>query len=66
MLAAALRLCEELHLWANVEIKPCPGRERETGAAVAQEVLGHWTDATQPLLSSFSLAALEAAREVAP
>lgn len=65
-LAAALRLCEESHLWANVEIKPCPGRERETGAAVAQEVLGHWTDATQPLLSSFSLAALEAAREVAP
>jgi glycerophosphoryl diester phosphodiesterase len=65
-LAAALRLCQELHLWANIEIKPCPGRERETGAAVAQEVLGHWSEATPPLLSSFSLAALEAARDAAP
>ncbi len=65
-LAAALRLCQELHLWANVEIKPCPGRERETGAAVAQEVFGQWMDATPPLLSSFSLAALEAAREATP
>jgi glycerophosphoryl diester phosphodiesterase len=65
-LAAALHLCEELQLWANVEIKPCPGREEETGTAVAQEVLGHWTRATPPLLSSFSPTALEAARDAAP
>jgi len=65
-LAAALHLCRELCLWPNVEIKPCPGRERETGAAVAQEVARHWAEATLPLLSSFSPAALEAAREVAP
>jgi glycerophosphoryl diester phosphodiesterase len=65
-LAAALRLCEKLRLWPNVEIKPCPGRDWETGAAVAHEVLSHWTDATPPLLSSFSMDALEAAREAAP
>ena len=65
-LAAALDLCRELGLWPNVEIKPCPGRERETGTAVAQEVVRHWMESTPPLLSSFSLAALEAAREAAP
>lgn len=65
-LAAALRLCQELGLWPNVEIKPCPGRERETGVVVAQEVVRHWPESTPPLLSSFSPAALEAAREAAP
>jgi glycerophosphoryl diester phosphodiesterase len=65
-LAAALDLCRELGLWPNVEIKPCPGREQETGAAVAEEVVRHWLESTPPLLSSFSLMALEAAREAAP
>jgi glycerophosphoryl diester phosphodiesterase len=65
-LTAALHLCAKLGLWPNVEIKPCPGRERETGAVVARDVLGHWMDATPPLLSSFSPDALEATREAAP
>jgi glycerophosphoryl diester phosphodiesterase len=65
-LAAALNLCRELGLWPNVEIKPCAGREQETGIAVAEEVLRHWMESTPPLLSSFSLAALEAAREAGP
>jgi len=65
-LVSALALCTELHLWPNVEIKPCPGRERETGALVAQQVVQHGVDITTPLLSSFSPAALEAALEVAP
>jgi glycerophosphoryl diester phosphodiesterase len=65
-LAAALELCRELGLWPNVEIKPCPGRERETGTAVAEEVVRHWVGSTPPLLSSFSSVALEAAREAAP
>jgi glycerophosphoryl diester phosphodiesterase len=52
---------------ANIEIKPCPGREAETGAAVALEALAAWRGATvPPLLSSFSGAALEAARLAAP
>lgn len=54
-------------LQANVEIKPCPGRERETGAAVAREARALWQGAdVPPLLSSFSPEALEAAREAAP
>jgi glycerophosphoryl diester phosphodiesterase len=32
----AVRLCRELHLWANVEIKPAAGYERRTGEAVAR------------------------------
>jgi glycerophosphoryl diester phosphodiesterase len=52
---------------ANIEIKPCPGREAETGAAVAIEAGLLWRDAAvPPLLSSFSEAALVAAREAVP
>ena len=65
-LTAALRLCAELGLWPNVEIKACPGRETETGDAVAREVLRRWAGGTFPLLSSFSPAALRAARDAAP
>jgi len=50
----------------NIEIKPTPGRERETGAAVAIDARDAWRDAAvPPLLSSFSPVALEAAREAA-
>lgn len=52
---------------ANVEIKPCPGREAETGAAVALEAQRLWHGlAVPPILSSFSETALEAARRAAP
>jgi glycerophosphoryl diester phosphodiesterase len=48
----------------NVEIKPMPGRERDTGAAVALDAATLWRDAeTPPLLSSFSEASLEGARD---
>ncbi|WP_043642260.1 glycerophosphodiester phosphodiesterase [Chromobacterium haemolyticum] len=51
----------------NIEIKPCLGREAETGAAVAAEAARLWAGAAlQPLLSSFSAEALCAAREAAP
>ena len=51
----------------NVEIKPTPGRERETGAAITFDCKALWANAAVlPLLSSFAEAALVAAREVAP
>ena len=54
-------------LMANIEIKPCPGREAHTGAAVALEARALWRDAAvPPLLSSFSEEALAAARAAAP
>ena len=51
----------------NIEIKPTPGRERETGAAVALDAKSLWAGAdVRPLLSSFSEAALDAAQQAAP
>ncbi len=65
--AEAGRLCRELGLWANVEIKPAKGHERATGAAVARMAAEIWRDDPDScLLSSFQVAALEAAREAAP
>jgi glycerophosphoryl diester phosphodiesterase len=51
----------------NIEIKPMPGRERDTGAAVALDAAALWRAApVSPLLSSFSEEALAAARGAAP
>lgn len=56
-----------LGLGANVEIKPCPGRDEETGHMVAALLLEEWPDSLPvPLLSSFSAASLAAARRAAP
>ena len=63
----AAALCRELGLWANVEIKPAQGRERATGESVARLTRELWRGAPlAPVLSSFSLEALQSAREVAP
>jgi len=65
--AAATALCKETGLWANVEIKPCAGREYETGRIVARMAKLLWSGATlPPLLSSFSVDALSAALAEAP
>jgi len=51
----------------NIEIKPTRGRERETGAAIAFDAATLWSNArVPPLLSSFSDAALLAARDAVP
>ncbi|MEP6998724.1 MAG: glycerophosphodiester phosphodiesterase [Betaproteobacteria bacterium] len=51
----------------NIEIKPSPGREATTGAAVALDARALWRGATGvPLLSSFSEEALAAALAAAP
>jgi glycerophosphoryl diester phosphodiesterase len=66
-LAAALELLVALGMAANVEIKPCKGREAETGAAVARTLLDHWPRHGPPVLvSSFARAALTTARATAP
>ena len=65
--AAASKLCRETGLWANIEIKPCPGRDRETGEVAAKFARQLWGTANPlPLLSSFSPLALEAAAVEAP
>lgn len=64
----ALALCTELGLWVNAEIKSAAGAEAATGRAVARAV----TELAFPpapgdlVFSSFSIPALQAAREIAP
>ena len=63
----ALRLVLTEGLGANIEIKPCPGRETETARRAVAEVLRLWP-ATRPppLISSFKPASLAAAKARAP
>src|SRR5476649_121934 len=73
--------CKEHRIWMNIEIKPAPGFEAETGRWVAQVTRGLFgldggvgvgvgtpapTPQALPLLASFSIEALAAARLVAP
>ncbi len=67
------RFCKDHGVWMNIEIKPAPGFEFETGATVARIAAALFADAltsgelkTAPLLSSFSDVALAAARDAAP
>ena len=63
----AARLLRSKDTLANVEIKPSPGFEAETGETVARAATELWKDAAvAPLLSSFSYDALMAARGAAP
>jgi glycerophosphoryl diester phosphodiesterase len=65
-LAEAAGRCAQDGIAANIEIKPCPGREDITGRLVASGALTLWQGQTPPLLSSFSFEALAAAHEAAP
>lgn len=66
-LAEALSLLVELGLCANIEIKPCVGREQETAERVIAEVRRVWpNDQPPPLFSSFSRTALLTAKRLAP
>ena len=66
-LAAIARYCLRNDFALNIEIKPSPGRELETGRAVAATAASLWAAAPlPPLLSSFEPSALRAARETAP
>ncbi len=61
------RLCIELGIWADIEIKPAKGYEAETGRAAALAARELWRGATvQPLLCSFHPASLAAAQAAAP
>ena len=73
--AQALRLCSELGLWVNAEIKPTPGTDAATGravAAVAGVVSTHrvknpaQNSPPAIVLSSFSTVALQAAMTASP
>ena len=66
-LEAIARYCLHNSYFLNIEIKPTPGAERHTGEVVARHAQRLWQGATvPPLLTSFSLQALEGAQAGAP
>ncbi len=66
-LSEAAALCRQYGLLANVEIKPAGGFEHQTAETVARQARALWHGAeVMPLLSSFSLEAVEVARDLAP
>lgn len=67
LFADAIVRCRALGIVANVEIKPAEGFDVATGEAAARLAAKGWLGAqAQPLLSSFSPVALQAAMNVAP
>jgi glycerophosphoryl diester phosphodiesterase len=63
-LEAIARYCLANGHLLNIEIKPTPGLEHQTGEVVAHHAARLWHAAsTPPLLTSFDVAALEGARE---
>jgi glycerophosphoryl diester phosphodiesterase len=67
-LAGVARHCQAHRHWLNIEIKPTPGQELETGRVVAAEAQRLWVRQPEraPLLTSFQPEALRGAREAAP
>ena len=61
------RYCRRNAFALDIEIKPSPGQERETGFVVASAAAELWSGApVQPLLTSFEPVSLEGARAGAP
>ncbi|MGB4765605.1 MAG: glycerophosphodiester phosphodiesterase family protein [Rugosibacter sp.] len=65
---AALQTCTELGLWMNIEIKPTPSTEVETGRVVASIAAAHLASHPDAAIvcSSFSSAALQQIMHIAP
>lgn len=66
-LESVARHCKAHGHRLNIEIKPTPGLEAQTGRAVASEAARLWADdsGNPPFLTSFQPAALQAAKETA-
>ncbi|WP_024559787.1 glycerophosphodiester phosphodiesterase [Franconibacter pulveris 601] len=66
LLSEVAQRCRQHAMMANIEIKPTTGADAETGSVVALAARALWQGMTAPLLSSFSIEALEAAQQSAP
>ena len=64
-LEEAIDVLLERELGLNLEIKPCPGREKETAEAALDILSSIWDDHERVLISSFQHVSLEAAFDVA-
>ncbi|HEU4838527.1 MAG TPA: glycerophosphoryl diester phosphodiesterase [Micavibrio sp.] len=54
------------NLGLNLEIKPCPGREKETAEIALDHLSQIWDEPDKLLISSFQHVSLEAAMDLAP
>lgn len=54
------------NLGLNLEIKPCPGREKETAEVALDHLSQYWDERDNLLISSFQHVSLEAAMDLAP
>ncbi|WP_051609121.1 glycerophosphodiester phosphodiesterase family protein [Fodinicurvata fenggangensis] len=67
LLSDTLDYFRENDIAVNVEIKPCPGRERETALKTLEVLAAHWSeDAPLVVISSFQRLCLDLAQEQAP
>ncbi|GKW17530.1 glycerophosphoryl diester phosphodiesterase [Pectobacterium carotovorum subsp. carotovorum] len=67
LLSEVAKRCAQYGMAANIEIKPTTGYETETGRVIALAARQLWVDhPVAPLLSSFSIDALEAAQQAVP
>lgn len=66
LLSQVAERCRQHGMMANIEIKPTTGTETQTGKAVALAARELWQGQTAPLLSSFAIEAIEAAKIAAP
>ena len=66
-LEEALAAIADCGMGVNIEIKPCPGRERDTAAAAVATAKACWPEhLPPPLFSSFKRTALAAAQQAMP
>lgn len=66
LLSQVAARCKQHGMMVNIEIKPTTGTDSETGKVIALAARELWQGQTAPLLSSFSIEALEAAQHVVP
>lgn len=60
-------LLKNLKMGANIEIKPCPGREKQTAIAVANAIKNKWpAELPAPIVSSFQMESLIIAKKTNP
>lgn len=66
LLSQVAARCKQHGMMVNIEIKPTTGTDSETGKVIALAARELWQGQTAPLLSSFSIEALEAAQYAVP
>jgi glycerophosphoryl diester phosphodiesterase len=64
-LEEAIDVLIERNMGLNLEIKPCPGREKETAEVALDMLSQYWDDHEHLLISSFENVCLEIARDMA-